>query len=269
MYFEKFRLSGRTAVVTGACGILGRHFCIGLAEAGANVVAIDVSRDQLDELEAEVSAMGVRCIGYVCDVSKREEIIETVAQAVAVFGRLHILLNNAASKSADLDRFFDSVSNYTEKTWREVMSVNIDGVFWVAQAIGSHMAEQGGGSIIQTSSIYGAVAPDQSIYEESHYMGRQISSPAVYSASKAGVLGLTKYLACYWAKQGVRVNALIPGGVASGQNDEFAKRYSARVPMARMAKAEEMVGAVLFLASDAASYVTGQSITVDGGLTAW
>jgi NAD(P)-dependent dehydrogenase (short-subunit alcohol dehydrogenase family) len=269
MYIDKFRLDGQTAVVTGACGILGRHFCAGLAEAGASIVAIDVNREQLDALEAELAKGGTRCVGYVCDVGSREQVIATIAKAIEAFGRLHILLNNAASKSSNLDRFFDTVTDYTEETWREVMSVNMDGVFWMAQAVGSHMASHGGGSIVQTASIYGAVAPDQSIYDGSFYLGRQINSPPVYSASKAGVLGLTKYLAAYWAKQGVRVNALIPGGVASGQNDEFAKRYSARVPMARMAKAEEMVGAVIYLASDASSYVTGQSIAVDGGLTAW
>ena len=132
------------------------------------------------------------------------------------------------------------------------------------------MVVQGtGGSIIQTASIYGVMAPDHRIYEGSLYLGRQINTPAVYTASKAAVIGLTKHLASYWAEKGIRVNTLTPGGTESGQNDEFKKRYSDRIPMGRMANAPEMVGALLYLASDASSYVTGQNIIVDGGLNCW
>lgn len=143
-------------------------------------------------------------------------------------------------------------------------------MFLVAKQVGKRMIAQGkGGSIIQTASIYGIMAPDKRIYEGSFYLGRQISSPAVYSASKASVAGLTKYLAAYWAEHGIRVNAITPGGVESGQNDVFKQKYSARVPMERMARPEEMVGALLYLASDASSYVTGHNIVVDGGLNCW
>jgi len=180
------------------------------------------------------------------------------------------LHNNAASKSVDLDAFFASFEDYSPAEWRRIMGVNIDGMFFVAQAVGRQMIEQGsGGSIIQTSSIYGIRASDKRIYEGSSYMGRQISNPAVYSAYKAAVVGLTKYLAAYWADHGIRVNTLVPAGVESGQNETFKMRYSSRVPMGRMARPEEMVGALIFLASDASSYVTGQELVVDGGLSAW
>ena len=143
-------------------------------------------------------------------------------------------------------------------------------MFLVAKAVGKQMVAQGkGGSVIQTASIYGVMAPDQRIYEGSFYLGRQINTPAVYAVSKAGVIGLTKYLAAYWADKGIRVNTLTPGGTESGQNDEFKRRYSNRVPLARMAQAHEMVGTLLYLASDASSYVTGQNIIVDGGLSIW
>ena len=145
------------------------------------------------------------------------------------------------------------------------MTVNIDGMFLVAQALGGRMAARGRGSIVQTASIYGIVAPDQRIYEGSEYLGRPINTPAVYSASKAAVVGLTRHLAAYWAGRGVRANCLVPGGVESGQNEAFKARYGARVPLGRMARAEEMVGAALYLASDASSYVTGQVVGVDGG----
>jgi len=140
----------------------------------------------------------------------------------------------------------------------------------MAQAVGRQMVAQGrGGSIVQTASIYGVVAPDQRIYEGSQYMGMPINTPAVYSASKAAVVGLTKYLASYWGHHGIRVNTLTPGGVESGQNEVFSKRYSARVPLGRMAQAGDMESALLYLASDASAYVTGQNLIVDGGLTCW
>jgi NAD(P)-dependent dehydrogenase (short-subunit alcohol dehydrogenase family) len=189
---------------------------------------------------------------------------------LAKYGRLDIVHSNAATKTGDLERFFAPLETYSMDTWREVMAVNLDGMFLVARAAGAAMAAlRNGGSIIMTSSIYGVVAPDQRIYEGSSYMNRAINTPAVYSASKAGVIGLAKYLSTYWAADRIRVNVLTPGGVESGQNEVFRNRYLARVPLARMGAADEMVGALLYLASDASSYVTGQNIVVDGGLTAW
>jgi NAD(P)-dependent dehydrogenase (short-subunit alcohol dehydrogenase family) len=193
-----------------------------------------------------------------------------VHNVVVAFGHIDILHNNAASKSADLDAFFASFEEYSLEEWRRIMAVNIDGMFLVAQAVGDRMVKQGtGGSIIQTSSIYGIMGSDKRIYEGSLYLGRQISNPGAYSASKAAVVGLTKYLAAYWGDKGIRVNTLVPGGVESGQNDTFKSRYAARVPMGRMAQADEMVGALIYLASDASRYVTGQNLVVDGGLSAW
>jgi NAD(P)-dependent dehydrogenase (short-subunit alcohol dehydrogenase family) len=143
-------------------------------------------------------------------------------------------------------------------------------MFLVAQAVGGQMQKQGtGGSIIQTASIYGLVSSDKRIYEGSFYLGRQISNPAVYSTSKAAVVGLTRYLAANWGDVGIRVNALVPAGVESGQNETFKSRYAARVPLGRMAQGDEMVGALVYLASDASSYVTGHCLVVDGGLSAW
>jgi NAD(P)-dependent dehydrogenase (short-subunit alcohol dehydrogenase family) len=142
-------------------------------------------------------------------------------------------------------------------------------MFVMAQAVGSRMAARGRGAIVQTASVWGVIAPDQRVYEGSEYMGQAISSPAVYAASKAAVVGLTRHLAAYWGAKGVRVNAISPGGVESGQNETFRARYGARVPLGRMAQADEIADAALFLASDAARYVTGQNLVVDGGLTIW
>ena len=270
-YRDLFDLSGKVAVVTGGLGILGRGFCRGLSEYGANVAVIDLDADGCAAFAQELSSeAGAPAIGVGCDVSKPESVKAMVAEVVDRLGGIHVLHNNAASKSADLSAFFASFEDYSLEEWRRIMSVNIDGMFLVAQAVGGQMVRQGtGGSIIQTASIYGLVASDSRIYEGSFYLGRQISNPAVYSTSKAAVVGLSRQLAAYWADQGIRVNTLVPAGVESGQNDTFKARYSARVPLGRMAQADELVGAVLYLASDASSYVTGQCLIVDGGLSAW
>ncbi len=270
-YKSLFELTGKTAIITGAVGILGQRFCRGLAEFGAQVAVVDLDEKRCaafaEELERDY---GVASLGIGCDVADPESVAAMVEKVVAKFGAIHILHNNAASKSADLDAFFASTEKYSIAEWRKIMSVNVDGMFLVAQAVGGQMQKQGtGGSIIQTASIYGIVSSDKRIYEGSFYLGRQISNPAVYSTSKAAVVGLTKYLAANWGDMGIRVNALVPAGVESGQNETFKARYSARVPLARMAQADEMVGALVYLASDASSYVTGHCMVVDGGLSAW
>jgi len=270
-YKDLFQLNGKAAVVTGAVGILGQRFCRGLAEFGANVVVVDLEQDRCKAFAAELqSDYAIEAAGIACDVSDPDSVAEMVDRAVKRFGAIHILHNNAASKSTDLDAFFATTEKYSLSEWRKIMAVNVDGMFLVAQAVGGQMQKQGtGGSIIQTASIYGILSSDKRIYEGSFYLDRQISNPAVYSTSKAAVVGLTRYLAGNWGDAKIRVNALVPGGVESGQNDTFKARYSARVPLARMAQPDEMVGALVYLASDASSYVTGHCLVVDGGLSAW
>lgn len=270
-YLEKFRLDGKVAVITGGLGILGKRFCSGLAEFGARVAVVDLEEGPAKQFSKELAdRFGQPAIGIGCDVARPKSVQEMVENTINEFGEINILHNNAASKSSELNEYFASFEDYSYKTWREVMEVNLDGYFLVAQAVGKKMVGQAsGGSIIQTASIYGIMAPDQRIYEGSRYLDRPINTPAVYSVSKAGVVGLTRYLATYWANQGIRVNTLTPGGVESGQNDEFTRHYSHRVPLGRMGRGDEMVGALIYLASDASSYMTGQNIVIDGGLTAW
>jgi NAD(P)-dependent dehydrogenase (short-subunit alcohol dehydrogenase family) len=270
-YRDFFNLTGKTAIVTGAVGILGQGFCKGLAEFGAQVVVVDLDQDRCSQFAGELQQeYGNAAMGISCNIADPASVAAMVGQVVDRFGGIDVLHNNAASKSSDLDAFFASTEEYSLAEWRKIMSVNVDGMFLVAQAVGKQMQKQGsGGSIIQTASIYGIVSSDKRIYEGSFYLGRQISNPAVYSTSKAAVVGLTRYLAANWGDAGIRVNALVPAGVESGQNDTFKSRYSARVPLGRMAKADEMVGALVYLASDASSYVTGHCLVVDGGLSAW
>lgn len=265
-----FSLTGKVAVVTGGAGLLGQVFCQALVTAGANVAIIDLDKRAADKTAATIKkAETQKVIAVECDITSPESVSAMVQDVVTQLGGIDILLNNAASKGSNLDQFFAPFENYSLQAWREVMAVNIDGLFLVAQSVGSHMKKQGGGSIIQVSSIYGVVAPDQRIYEGSEYNGRAINTPAVYSVSKAAVLGLTSYLSTYWADSKIRVNTLTPGGIASGQNSEFNQKYSNRVPLGRMGEASELTGALIYLASDASSYVTGQNIIVDGGLSTW
>ena len=264
-------LNGKIAIITGGAGILGKHFSEGLASCGSHVVIVDLNKNAAEILASDLTRRyGQQCISIECDVSEPASVNSMVAEVVKQFGDIHVLHNNAASKSSDLEAFFAPFEEYTLDQWREVAKVNIDGMFLVAQAIGKKMVEQNkGGSIVQTASIYGMLGPDSRIYEGSSYMGHSINTPAVYSVSKAAVIGLTKYLATYWADKNIRVNCIIPGGAESGQNDTFKEKYSSRVPLGRMAQPEEMVGALLYLASNASSYVTGQNIIIDGGWSAW
>ena len=265
-----FSLSGKVVLVTGGAGLLGQVFCQAFADSGADVAVVDID-DQVAKSVADAVSKksGRKVAGFGCDITSPESVVQMVAAVVSDFGRIDVLINNAASKGSNLDDFFKPFEDYSLQTWREVMSVNIDGLFLVAQAVGKQMKLQGEGSIIQTSSIYGVVAPDQRIYEGSQYNGRPINTPAVYSASKAAVVGLTSYLSTYWADSGIRVNSLTPGGISSGQNKTFDDKYSNRVPLGRMGQASELTGALIYLASDASSYVTGQNLIVDGGLSTW
>ncbi len=262
-----FRLDGKVALVTGGAGILGQRFCAGLAQAGAKVAVVD-----LDASAAQATALrlGGHAVGFACNVADPQSVRDCVSAVIDHFGAIDVLHNNAATKTNDVRAFFAPFEDYSLDTWRNVMSVNIDGMFLVAQAVGRHMISRGqGGAVVQTASIYGLVGPDPRIYEGSNYLGGPINTPAVYAASKAAVVGLTKWLATHWAKHGIRVNCLVPGGVSSGQNSAFSEQYAARVPLGRMAQADEVVPALLYLASGASSYVTGQVLAVDGGWTAW
>ena len=266
-----FDLSGKAAVVTGGTGIQGTRITRGLAANGADVAVVDLDADTCTALAEDLEKeYGVRAIGVACDVSDKAAVEDMVSAVTDKLGGINILHNNAASKTDNPADFFVPFEDFDFGVWRDIMAVNIDGMFLVAQAVGKRMVEQGaGGSIIQTASTYGVVGPNFGIYEGSEYMGHRITTPAAYSASKGAVIALTRYLATYWGGKGIRVNTLVPGGIESGQNETFQKNYGAKTPLGRMADVDEMVGAVVYLASDASSYMTGQMLVVDGGWTAW
>lgn len=253
-----FDVNGKTILLTGAAGILGSQYADKLASLGAKLVLID--RDE------KVHNLVDGAESYVADIANPDEWDKIEADLASKNIEVDVLINNAAAKS---ENFFEPFESFPMDDWNEVMGVNLNGAMLACQKFGAKMAARGEGSIINILSIYGLVAPDKSIYEGSEYNGRAINTPAIYSASKAALWGLTKYLATYWGEKGVRVNAITPGGVESGQNDTFRKKYEAKVPLGRMGNPEDLFGALVFLSSDSSSYITGQNIIVDGGWTVW
>lgn len=262
MAAHAFRLDGKTIAMTGAAGILGQGAVAAFLAAGARVCALDRSTEDLDKLGADSDTL----LKIPTDVSDPASVRAAADRLHAQWGVADVLFNNAATKS---ENFFAPFEEFPLDDWNAVMAVNLTGAMLCAQAFGTPMARRGRGAIVNTLSIYGIVAPDQRIYEGSEYLGRAINTPAIYSASKAGLWGLTQYLASYWGGQGVRVNAITPGGVFSGQNETFVRNYAQRVPLGRMAQREDIVNGMVFLASDASSYLNGHNLVVDGGWTVW
>jgi len=269
---KKFDLTGKTAIVTGGAGILGRGYARTLKENGANVIILDIDKLLIEKANLYFQEdLNIKNIDiFLCNVSQETEIKKVLEKILKKYKAVDILINNAATKTDNLDNFFDAFENYKLSTWNDVMSGNLNSMFLMNKIIGKQMVDNKiKGSIVQVSSIYGLVGPDQRIYEGSIYENRKINTPAVYSVSKAAVIGFSKYLATYWGKFGIRVNSITPGGVESGQNDEFKQKYSKRVPLNRMGKSDEMENIILYLSSDASSYVTGQNFIIDGGLSCW
>jgi NAD(P)-dependent dehydrogenase (short-subunit alcohol dehydrogenase family) len=264
----RFSLEDRVVVITGCTGVLGSSYCRAIASRGARLVMADLAeRDPAAKAAALAQETGANVIGVACDVGSEEAVKSLFETALQHFGRVDVVLNNAAATGEHLMKVgdvFAPFEDYPLSVWDQVLRTNLTGVFLVAREGGKAMLASGGGSLINVSSIYGVVGPDHRIYE-----GMPFGSFPAYSAGKAGVHGLTLWLATYWGRKGIRVNTLVPGGVFNGHQAEFARRYSERTPMGRMANSDDLVGMVIYLASDASRYCTGQQFIVDGGLTAW
>jgi NAD(P)-dependent dehydrogenase (short-subunit alcohol dehydrogenase family) len=248
-----FDLSGRVAVVTGGLGRLGSVYVEGLREREMKVAVFDVAADD------------------PVDVTDRAAVEAATERLVSEWGVPHLLVNNAAVDSPP-DAPAEEVGpfeTYPESSFDRVMSVNVKGTLIPCQVVGGAMARERRGSIVNISSVYGLLSPQQAVYEFRRRAGETFTKPVAYSVSKSAILNLTRYLATYWAQEGVRVNTLTLAGVFDDQPEEFLEAYTARVPLGRMAEAREALGAVVFLASDASSYVTGANLVVDGGWSAW
>jgi NAD(P)-dependent dehydrogenase (short-subunit alcohol dehydrogenase family) len=256
-----FDLSGRIAIVTGGMGQLGATYAAGLVERGMRVAVFDIAAGDVPDAAR----------AYEVDVTERASLEEAARAVESELGIPHLLVNNAALDSPP-DAPADEVGpfeTYPEASFDAVLDVNVKGAFLCCQVLGGAMAQAGRGSIVNVSSIYGLLSPVQDLYAFRRERGETFVKPVAYSVSKSAIFNLTRYLATYWAKSGVRVNTLTLGGVWNDQPAEFLEAYSARVPLGRMLEAREALGAVVFLASDAASYVTGANLIVDGGWSAW
>jgi NAD(P)-dependent dehydrogenase (short-subunit alcohol dehydrogenase family) len=254
---ERFKLNGRIALVTGGAGIVGRHISSGLAQAGATVVIASRDIERSRSCARELQNQALAAEGETCDFSSEESIGHLRERLRSQYGRLDILINNAVARAGkDLDET-------TGADWDSTMRLNSTGLFLTCQMLAELMKTQGRGSIVNISSIYGMVGPDFSIYQET-----PLRNSAAYSFAKGGMINFTRYLASYLAPFGIRVNCLSPGGFQTEETPaRFAKNYSLRTLLGRMATGEDIQGAAVFLASDASGYITGQNIAVDGGWT--
>jgi NAD(P)-dependent dehydrogenase (short-subunit alcohol dehydrogenase family) len=266
----EFRLDGRVAVVTGACGKLGPVWIDALIGAGALVAALDRPGASPSPQYVEVAGRaGASVRRFDCDITDRGS-LESAASAVAAqLGAPSVLVNNAGiDQPPDSPGERHRLHELPADLFRRMVEVNLIGTFQAMQVFGERMAEAGDGSIINIGSLYASVSPDPHFYDHLDGPVPFLKSPA-YGASKAGVVNLAKFFATHWAGRGVRVNTLSPGGVLAGQDERFKAKYGARVPLGRMATPEDLKGPLIFLASRASSYVTGHELRVDGGFTAW
>lgn len=272
----KFGLSGKWALITGGAGLLGKEHALALLEVGANVVLWDINEENLikvtNELNRDFSEQSVSM--SVVDISKEDEVIDHCNKLDSQGITISILINNAAINpkysSENNETVFSRVENLSLDDWNYQVSVGLTGAFICSKYFGAKMAANKSGVILNISSDLSVVAPDQRLYKLSGVMDNsQPVKPITYSVIKSGLVGMTKYLATYWSANGVRVNALSPGGVYEDQPDEFVKKISNLIPLGRMAKSNEYRSAVQFLCSDASSYMTGQNIVIDGGRSVW
>ena len=269
---DKFNLKGNTVLVTGGGGLLGRQFALALAQAGANVMLADLAYEAAADQAEVIRAEGLSAEALAVDVVDPDSTRAMVEQTLARFGRLDVLINSAAldpkfDPQHQSEQIANAFETYSLEAWRKALDVNLTGMFLASQAAVQPMLAQGKGVIINICSTYGINGPDQRIYIRPD--GTRSYKPVYYSVTKAGVLGFTRYLAAYYAGKNIRVNALTPGGVYNQHDEVFVKAYSAKTILGRMANLDELSAAMLFLASDASSYMTGANLIVDGGWTAW
>jgi NAD(P)-dependent dehydrogenase (short-subunit alcohol dehydrogenase family) len=269
-----FDLSGRVAIITGGAGLLGEQHARAILGAGGHPVLVDIDEARaVTKARALAAEFGLPVSAFGVDITNRQAVEPVLEQVLAQHGRVDILINNAANNpkmentaSANFSRF----ENFPQQQWDADIAVGVGGAFVCSQVFGTEMARRGSGVIVNISSDLGLIAPDQRLYRTPDTPEHlQPVKPVTYSIVKSALIGLTKYLATYWAKENVRVNAICPGGVENGQSPEFMAKLRNLIPMGRMANVDEYQGAMLFLCSDASSYMTGATLVVDGGRTCW
>jgi NAD(P)-dependent dehydrogenase (short-subunit alcohol dehydrogenase family) len=272
--WKRFDLTGRVAVITGGSGLLGREHAIALADCGAIPVLLDINSDSL-ETACEVirSATGTDPVPIVCDITDEDRILLVLDEISSTVGKPTILVNNAANNPKVEEggaKQWSRLENFPKSAWDLDVAVGLTGAFLCSRVFGADMADSGGGVILNIASDLALIGPDQRIYrKDGTPQSAQPVKPVTYSVVKAGLVGLTRYLATYWATAGVRCNALCPGGVENNQDPGFIAKLTNLIPLGRMASKEEYRAALAFLCSDASAYMTGAVIPMDGGRTVW
>ncbi|CAN5543345.1 SDR family oxidoreductase [soil metagenome] len=264
-----FSLNDKVAVVSGSLGLIGKNHCKALSSAGAIVIVTDLDNEKCREFS---ESLGNNSSGISMNITDKDSVVSFRDKVIREYGKIDILVNNAAindmfeNPGTALEQ--SSFENYPLEKWRASLEANITGTFLCSQVIGTGMAENGCGSIINVASTYGIVAPDQSLYLDEKNNRKFYKSPA-YPTTKGAVISFTRYLAAYWGEKNVRVNTLSPGGVENSQDEFFINNYTKKTPLKRMALPTDYMGALIFLASDASAYMTGANLVVDGGFTIW
>ena len=275
MLEELFRLDNKIIIITGATGLLGRKHAEAIACYGGTPILLDLSQGIIDDFSNELNAKyNTNAIGFAIDITNEQAIANNAKLLIGKFGKIDGLVNNAANNpkvEESSDKNFSRLENFPLNIWNDDIAVGLTGAFLCSKYYGEKIAQNpDGGSIVNISSDLGLIAPDQRLYKKDGIPENlQNVKPVTYSVVKTGLIGLTRYLATYWADKNVRCNALCPGGVENGQPDDFLREVSKRIPMGRMANSDEYQGALLWMLSNASSYLNGAIVPVDGGRTAW
>ena len=273
---EQFSLEGKVVLITGGAGFLGRYFAEAVAEMGAYPILLDKSTSHLSKAEEYLLDKGYKTSIFALDILDSKLINEVIKSIVKVHKSIDILINAAAFALNDMQKstgnFFADFEDYDEKLWQMALNVNLTGTFLVTQSVGKVMRKNKSGVIVNLASDLAIISPDQRIYKPDKrfdYDGVDFNSPISYTVSKSGILAFTRFLATYWAEEGIRVNSLSPAGVYRNHDSKFVEQLAFRIPLGRMAEPEELKGPLIFLCSDASSFMTGSNLVIDGGRTAW